>query len=214
LFAPLLPSALGVHDTGTAYRTFVPGLLVLLAIFASLYAGLGLIAEVRAGVIERFQVTPVSRVALLLGRCARDVVTTVLQALIITVLAVAFGMRGHLVGVLLAFGMLSLVAMLLSAVSYGLALRLRSEEAMSPLVQTLSQPLMLLSGVMLPLALAPGWMRALADWNPLSYVVSAQRSLFAGDLGASCLWQAALFVGALTVLAVAWAARSFSRGLA
>ena len=57
-----------------AYRIFVPGLLVMLALFGVVFSGFGLIAELRAGVIERNRVTPVSRVALLLGRSLRDVV--------------------------------------------------------------------------------------------------------------------------------------------
>lgn len=213
LFAPLFKGALGVDTTAEAYRIFVPGLLVLLTIFASLYAGMGLIAETRAGILERCRVTPVSRLALLLGRCARDVVTMLAQAVIIVVLAIPFGLRVGLVDVLLAFALLSLVALMLSAVSYALALKLRSEDAMSPLMQTLSQPVVLLSGVMLPLALAPGWIRALADWNPFSYTVAAQRALFAGNLGDPSVWQGAAIAGGLTVLAVAWAARAFSRGV-
>ena len=70
LFAPLLEPALGVRSNAEAYEIFVPGLLVLLAIFGGLFQGFGLIAELRAGVIERSRVTPVSRFALLLGRCS------------------------------------------------------------------------------------------------------------------------------------------------
>jgi ABC-2 type transport system permease protein len=66
---------------------------------------------------------------------------------------------------------------------------------------------------MLPLALAPRWMRAIADWNPLSYVVNAQRSMFAGHFGGNTLWEAAAITGALTAAALYWAARSFARGL-
>ena len=63
LFAPLLKPALaplGATTSADTYRIFVPGLLVLLAIFGGLFQGFGLIAELRAGVIERSRVTPVS----------------------------------------------------------------------------------------------------------------------------------------------------------
>ena len=86
LFAPLLKPALaplGAVTNADTYRIFVPGLLVLLAIFGGLFQGFGLIAEVRAGVIERSRVTPVSRLALLLGRSLRDVVSLIAQAGII-----------------------------------------------------------------------------------------------------------------------------------
>src|SRR6266567_9371125 len=70
LFAPLLrriSSAPG-FPPGGALRVFTPGLLVLTAMFGAAYVGFGLIDDVRSGVIERLRVTPVSRLALLLGR--------------------------------------------------------------------------------------------------------------------------------------------------
>src|SRR4051794_32990873 len=82
LFAPLLKPALRVSSDAQAYEIFVPGLLVLLAIFGGLFQGFGLIAELRAGIIERSRVTPVSRLALLLGRSLRDVVSLIAQAVI------------------------------------------------------------------------------------------------------------------------------------
>src|SRR6476661_10502205 len=94
LFAPLLKPALaplGATSNADTYKIFVPGLLILLAIFGGLFQGFGLIAELRAGVIERSRVTPVSRLALLLGRSLRDMVSLVAQAIIITVLSIPFG---------------------------------------------------------------------------------------------------------------------------
>src|SRR3954462_7656215 len=61
LFAPLLKPALQVSTNAEAYEIFVPGLLVLLAIFGGLFQGFGLIAALRAGVIEPSRVTPASR---------------------------------------------------------------------------------------------------------------------------------------------------------
>src|ERR687890_2267157 len=92
LFAPLLKPALQASSNAEAYRIFVPGLLVLLAIFGGLFQGFGLIGELRAGVIERSRVTPVSRLALLLGRSLRDVLSLLFQAALITVIALFFGL--------------------------------------------------------------------------------------------------------------------------
>src|SRR5690606_3401605 len=96
LFAPLLAPALegplGLQTNAEVYRVFVPGLLVLIAIFGGLFQGFGLIAELRAGVIERSRVTPISRLALLLGRSLRDAAVLVVQAMIITALAVPVGL--------------------------------------------------------------------------------------------------------------------------
>jgi ABC-2 type transport system permease protein len=213
LFAPLLKQALQAPTDADAYRIFVPGLLVLLALFGGLFQGFGLIAELRAGIIERSRVTPVSRVALLLGRSLRDVVSLIVQAVIITLLALPFGMAVHLTNLLLAYLLLGLIALMTSTLSYAVALRVRSEDALAPLMNTVAQPIFLLSGIFLPLTLAPAWLRNLAEWNPFSWAVDGSRALFAGDLGNDRVWQGLLIVGALTILTVAWGAREFARSV-
>jgi len=88
LFGPLLtklPAGTlsggpGTGGTAEAYRFFVPGLLIQLALFGSTFVGFAIISEWRAGIIERYRVTPISRVALLTGRVLRDVVTLVVQS--------------------------------------------------------------------------------------------------------------------------------------
>jgi ABC-2 type transport system permease protein len=213
LFAPLLKPALQVRTDAEAYQIFVPGLLVLLAIFGGLFQGFGLIAELRAGVIERARVTPVSRLALLLGRSLRDTVSLIAQAVIITLLALAFGLRVYIGNLLLAYLLLALISMMTSAVSYGVALVLRSEDALAPAMNTVSQPVLLLSGILLPLTYAPGWLQGVANWNPFSWAVKGIRALFQGDLGAPAVWQGLAIMAALAVLAVGWAAREFARSV-
>src|SRR4029077_1660077 len=213
LFAPLLKPALQVSSNAAAYEIFVPGLLVLLAIFGGLFQGFGLIAELRAGVIERSRVTPISRLAMLLGRALRDVVSLIAQAIIIALLALAFGLRVQLGYLLLAYLMLALIAMMTSSVSYAVALKVKSEDALAPLMNTVAQPILLLSGILLPLAFAPLWLRRVANWNPFSWAVDGTRALFAGDLGNDRIWEGLLIVGVLAVLSVFWAAREFSRSI-
>jgi ABC-2 type transport system permease protein len=68
----------------------------------------------------------------------------------------------------------------------------------------------LLSGILLPLAFAPLWLRRVADWNPFAWAVDGTRALFTGDIANDRIWQGLLIVGLLTALAVFWAARKFS----
>src|SRR5579859_162078 len=92
LFAPLLKSLTGVpgFPHGGAYNVFVPGLLVQMGLFGAAGVGFSLIADLRAGVIERMRVTPVSRLALLLGRSLRDILNIVLQCALLVVIALPF----------------------------------------------------------------------------------------------------------------------------
>jgi ABC-2 type transport system permease protein len=219
LFAPLLKPALaplGVTTNEEAYRVFVPGLLVLLAIFGGLFQGFGLIAELRAGIIERSRVTPVSRLALLLGRSLRDATSLVSQAVLITLLALLFGLRAQLGYLLLAYLMLALISLMTSAMSYGVSLKVRDENALAPLMNTVAMPVFLLSGILLPISTdfgAPSWLVNLAKVNPFSWAVDGVRALFAGDLGDDRVWQGLLITAVLAVLAVVWAARAFARSV-
>src|SRR5688500_761404 len=94
LFAPLLKSVdeVSAFPSGGALNVFTPGLLVQLGLFSTAFVGFGLIAELRAGVVERLRVTPVSRLALLLGRSLRDVAILLIQSLLLVVLAIPFGL--------------------------------------------------------------------------------------------------------------------------
>jgi ABC-2 type transport system permease protein len=209
LFGPLLKGALRM-SAEDAYRFFVPGLLVQLAMFGTLFVGFGLIAELRAGVIERMRVTPVSRLALLLGRSLRDVVTLLVQAALLIVVALPFGLSVRVGDLALAFALLALIALMLSAVSYALALKLRSEDALAPLMNAISMPILLLSGILLPLS---GWLKSVGNWNPFTYAVDASRALFAGDPGNANVWKALVIVTVLAIAAATWAARSFARSV-
>jgi ABC-2 type transport system permease protein len=209
LFGPLLKGALRM-SAGDAYRFFVPGLLVQLAMFGTLFVGFALISELRAGVIERMRVTPVSRLSLLLGRSLRDIVTLVVQAVLLTLVALPFGLSVSIGNLLLALALLALIALMLSAVSYALALILRSEDALAPLMNAVSMPVLLLSGILLPLS---GWLKNVGQWNPFTYAVDAARALFAGDPGNANVWKALVIVTALAIAAATWAARAFARSV-
>lgn len=212
LFAPLLQRALDLPSEGDAYATFVPGLLVMLAAFGGLFQGFVMLTELRAGVIERSLVTPIPRVSLLLGRSLRDVVVVLWQCVVITVLAVPFGMPVDVAGALVAYLVVALLVLAISAMSNGLALALRDDAALTPLLNTIAQPLILLSGILLPMTFAPHWLEQVSRWNPVSWAVDAARAAFVGRLDAT-VWQGLAIVVVATALAVVYATRQFPRSV-
>ncbi len=210
LFAPLLKSALGASTYAEAYRVYVPGLLVILVLLGGAFTGFGLLNELHTGVIERARVTPVSRLALLLGRALSEVATLMVQALIITLLAIPFGLTVPVGDALLAYVLLMLMGLFAASVSYAVALLIRSPAALGPIINTISQPLALLSGVLLPLALAPGWLLAIARWNPFYWATNGTRALFTGHPGDNSVWEGAIILVVLATLAVIWSSRLFA----
>ncbi len=213
LFGPLLTNIAKMpgFPPGGAFNVFVPGLLVMTALFGSAFVGFGLCDEMREGVVERMTVTPMSRVAMLVGRTLRDVVLLVCQGLIIVILAVPFGLEINLGGVGVAFLMLALIGIMMSPISYTLALVLKSEDALAPVVNGISLPLLLLSGVMLPMSLAPDWLQTVAKFNPLYHAVAAIRSLFNASYGDSEIVLGVALLVVLSVITIRLGARSFAR---
>jgi ABC-2 type transport system permease protein len=208
LFGPLLSRALPAGQN--AWLFFVPGLLLQLGLFGTGFAGFNLIPDIRSGFVERLRVAPISRLAILLGRVLKDAVVLVLQAVPLILLGYAFGMAAHPAGVLAAVALILVTGVGLASLSYVLALALPNEYLFAPAVNTLAIPLLLLSGILLPVDRGPRWLDLLAHLNPLLYIVDAVRALFAGTLGATVYVGGAVAV-ALAAVAFTVSSRLFAR---
>jgi ABC-2 type transport system permease protein len=182
LFGPLLVAISGESAADTL-QTFVPGILVMSALFAASTTGSNLLLEIQSGSHERMLVTPLSRSSLLVGRALKEVVPLVAQASIIVAVVIPFGFALHLGGAVIGLMVLATFGVGLGALSYTLALAVKAEDWIFWSVQqTLVFPLLLLSGMLLPIEEGPAWLRTLSQFNPLTHVVDAERRLFAGDL--------------------------------
>ncbi|MBP2702646.1 ABC transporter permease [Microbispora sp. RL4-1S] len=183
LFGPLFARS-GVGSWGT----LVPGLLIQLGLVSTGLAGFGIVIDHRFGVLERLRVTPVSRVSLLLGRVLRDSVVMLVQAVAIIVIGYVLGLRAPLAGLLLGLLLITVMSIGVAALSYAAALTIR-QELFAPLISTVVIPLMLLSGALLPMSLAPAWLDVVSRFTPFRYAVEALRALFAGSYGsAEVVW--------------------------
>jgi ABC-2 type transport system permease protein len=213
-FAPFLKAAManqGATTYGDAYRIYVPGLFVAMGLFGGFFAGYGLLSALRAGIIDRCRVTPISRTALLLGRALMHVGLILVQSIVITVMALPFGLRVRPGYVLIAYALLAMMVLLSTSISYDIALLVRSDNSLSVLINTVAQPVSLLAGVLIPLSLAPLWVRRVALWNPFAWATDGMRALFNGDVDNPVVWQGAAIVTTLSIACVAWSARLFNR---
>jgi ABC-2 type transport system permease protein len=204
LFGPLLQNVAAASGfQGDAWQVFVPGLLVQLGIFGGLFVGFGIIAEWRAGVIDRQMVTPASRVALIAGRTLRDVVVIVAQAIVLIVAASLFGLRVPAMALLIGLVLIALLGAAFSFISNAIGLSTKSEDALAPLVNALALPILLLSGILLPMTLAPQWLQIVSDFNPFKHIVEALRAVFRGDFTAPIVG-VGLLLSVILVIIGAW----------
>ena len=214
LFTPFIKSVMGASSYGDAYGIYVPLLFAAMGIFSGMFAGFALIAAIRQGVIGRFRVTPLSRTGLLLGRELVFVVLTGFQAVVVAVVATIFGLRVPPLNLLLALVLLAMMVLIGVSISFALAIFVPNRTALINLTNGVTEPLALLAGVLIPLSVAPLWIRDVALWNPFAWGANGMRAIFGGHIGAQVVWQATLILAGLAVVSVVLSSRLFNREIA
>ncbi|MER5276310.1 ABC transporter permease [Streptomyces sp. NPDC002809] len=219
-FGYVFGSALAVP--GQEYRAFlVPGLLAATAANGIMTGMFQSAQDCHRGVMDRFRTLPMSRTAVPFGQTAADLLTTAvgLIPLMLVGLAVGWRIEGGPAAALGAFGLLLLFRFATSWVGCWLGLLIRNEEAAGQMgASTFILPL--LSSAYIPTDNLPGWLRTLAEWNPISAVATAARDLFGNAApSADAAWPVAhpvagtLFWSALLLaFAVPLSVRSYARG--
>lgn len=171
----------GVPIRGGTYTDFaIAGLMLLNLTTSALGTAVGLSTDLTTGAIDRFRTLPMWRSAVLMGRSVADVLSAALCAAIVVLTGLAIGWRpGHGAGGVLA-GLA--VALLFSyALSWGcacLGIVSKSPESAQGIGLIVLFPLAIVSNAMVPTQGMPGWLQAVADWNPVSAVTAAVRTLF------------------------------------
>jgi ABC-2 type transport system permease protein len=104
-----------------------------------------------------------------------------------------------------------LIGITMSSFSYAISLSVKDEGVLASITNTTYLPLMLLSGIMLPISLAPNWIKTMALFNPFYYAVEASRSLFAADYGNAIVWKGFVVIIAFTAFAMWLAVRALNK---
>ncbi len=215
LFSPLLKgvSAPGISQADVL-RSFLPGILALLAFASGSAVGFSTVFELQAGVIERFRVTPASRFALLSGQILAQLAANLVFDLVLVLVGAAFGFQLHWFGLLVTAALISLLMATMSAFSVSVALLTRQISSFAAVINGLNLPVLLLAGVLLPISLGPTWMQVLAHFNPLYYTVSAARALTRSDFSSPSVWHGFAVMLPLCLLALTWATSVYRKAVA
>ncbi|WOP18646.1 ABC transporter permease [Raineyella sp. LH-20] len=191
LFGPLLGGAFGGTGGPTApgpaggadstLQWFVPGVIVMISLFGTSMTGSNLLYELMTGSYERVLATPLDRSAILVGRSLKEFAPLFVQGLVIAIACVPFGFRLHPLHLLAGLVLLGVFGIGVGALSYALGLASKGREwVFWGVQQTLLFPLLILSGMMLPLEAGPAWMQVASRFSPLTYIVDAERVLADG----------------------------------
>ncbi|WP_062437228.1 ABC transporter permease [Herbidospora daliensis] len=207
LFGYVFGSAIGVPGGGDYREYLMPGLFAMVTFSSVTGVMTRTAADASRGVMDRFRSMPMARSAVPFGQTGADLLIGLPMLAVMVVAGLLAGWRPHLgpVATAQAFLLMVVLRYALSWVGVYAGLAVRDDRVADALVP-LSLPVTMVSNAFVPTGGMPGWLRFLADWNPVSALTAATRELFgnpgvpAGDLAwplahpvaAVLLWSAAL----------------------
>ncbi|MGY1630807.1 ABC transporter permease [Geodermatophilus sp. SYSU D01186] len=167
-----------IVDTGgsTDFRTFLfPGVLATSVLFTAAFAGISLVWDREFGFLREMMVAPISRAAIIWGKCLGGAVVATVQSLVLVALMGTVGIPYAPVLILQLVACLFLGSLLLTALGVLLSTRITTIQTAMPVSQLLIMPMMFLSGALFPISGLPDWLAVLTRLNPLTYVVQPMR---------------------------------------
>lgn len=187
----------------TRYLQFIlPGTVVMAVAVVTMYAGVGLNADITKGVSDRFRSLPVWRPAPILGALLGDIARYLLASLIVIALGLILGFRpgGGAAGVALGVALAVVFGFGLSWVWTTVGLILRTPNAVMNLGMVVLFPLTFASNIFVDPRTMPGWVQAFIRVNPVTHLSTAERGLMHGTIPASQIWLSLLATACIVVV--------------
>ena len=171
---------------GISFKTFVyPGVLAMSVLFTAIFSAASIVWDREFGFLREMLVAPVSRSAIVIGKCLGGATVATFQGIIILALAGAAGVPYNPILFLTVIGELLLLSFTLTAFGVMMAARIKQMQAFMALTQMLVMPLFFLSGALYPLNGLPTWLTVLTRFDPLTYIVSPMRHAVFSHLSVS-----------------------------
>lgn len=172
----------GIPIPHGSYKDFVlAGMLALNLVTSTMGTAVGVSTDLHEGMIDRIRSLPMWRASVLVGRSVADLITSCLCALIVGVTGLAVGWRpaAGIAPIVGGFALVLLFTYALSWIATCVGLNSKSPESAASFGFIVLFPLAFISNAMIPTQHMPGWLQAVADWNPVSAVTAAARHLWA-----------------------------------
>jgi daunorubicin resistance ABC transporter membrane protein len=171
---------------GVSFRTFIyPGVLAMSVLFTAIFSAASIVWDREFGFLREMLVAPVSRSAIVIGKCLGGATVATLQGIVILILAGLAGVPYSPVLFLEVIGELLLLSFTLTAFGVMMAARITQIQAFMALTQMLVMPLFFLSGALYPLNRLPAWLTVLTRLDPLTYIVDPMRQAVFSHLNVS-----------------------------
>ncbi len=180
IFAGTQPLIQSVGFDGEYIEFMAPGVVILTAIFTSIFGGVNTLWDRRYGFMNKVLTSPASRASIALGKMLAISLIAALQASLIIGIALAIGVGFDLLAIPPIMAIVVLFSLGFSGISVTVAATARSQETFWGTINFLGMPLFMLSPALFPLELLPDWLAFAAKLNPVTYTVLLVRELMTG----------------------------------
>jgi ABC-2 type transport system permease protein len=200
MFGTLFGGAIATPG-GDYYDYLMPGMFAMTMLFGLESTMTAVTTDASKGVTDRFRSLPMHSSAVVLGRCAADLLSSTVGLLVVVATGLALGWRWHEgpAAALAAIGLLLLLRVALLFVGIHLGLLAKGPESVVA-VQILVWPVLFLSNAFVDTSTMPGWLATVVEWNPLTATAAASRDLFGNPA-----WDTGTWMGENALLmAIVW----------
>ncbi len=189
-----------------------PGVIVLTAIFTSIFGGVNTLWDRRYGFMNKALTSPISRSSIALGKMAAISLISALQASLILGIALAIGVRfSDFLMIAPIMAIVILFSLGFSGISVTVAAAAKSQETFWGIINFLGMPLFMLSPALFPLELMPELLATVARFNPVTYTVLLVREMMSGTTESIAAATSIGIIGAFVVCMVGLATYVFTR---
>jgi len=180
-FAGTQPLIQSVGFEGEYIEFMAPGVVILTAIFTSIFGGVNTLWDRRYGFMNKALTSPISRSSIALGKMLAISMIAALQASLILGIAFAIGVSfPNFIVIAPIMAIVILFSLGFSGISVMVAATAKSQETFWGIINFLGMPLFMLSPALFPLELLPDWLAGAAKLNPVTYTVLLVRELMTG----------------------------------
>ncbi len=212
-FAGTQPLIESVGFTGKYIEFMTPGVIVLTAIFTSIFGGVNTLWDRRYGFMNKALTSPISRSSIALGKMLAISLISALQASLIIGIALIIGVNfSNIFLIVPIMAIVILFSLGFSGISVMVAASAKSQETFWGVINFLGMPLFMLSPALFPLDLLPEWLATIARFNPVTYTVILVRGMMTGvtEGGIDTLMSIGI-IGAFVVVMIGLASYVFTR---
>jgi ABC-2 type transport system permease protein len=209
------PMAAKMLGTGSYLDFMTPGIMIMTALFGGVFGGISIVWDRRLGFLNKMLSAPIHRASIPLGKLAALGLQTMAQVLLIVFIALILGVHFStgIFGIISLLLISGLFGIIMGSISLSFAAVLTSMESLMAVTNFFTMPLVFTSNAMFPTSAMPGWLRAIAHFNPLTYAVGTMRSIATEGFIWANVWLGILILIIIAAITISISIRVFYRSV-